>query len=209
MPNWCNNNISISGPADKIKKLWETANSEADDQTGLLDSMYPMPRELDIVAGSLGDDAEQEKLYLAEAANVEKFGHKNWYDWRVANWGTKWDIGTEGLEYTEHGDGTAEISGWFDSAWSPPIEAYQKFDAENDSDCYITASFHEPGMDFGGFYETGGGEEFIEGLYDQCKLKEHERDDLFRKLDEEFGIVEQFEIYEEDEDTADLSPNMS
>ena len=34
---------------------------------------------------------------------------------------------TEGLEFTDNKDGTAEITGWFDSAWAPPIGAYEKF----------------------------------------------------------------------------------
>ena len=49
-------------------------------------------------------------------------------EWEYGNaveaWGTKWDISTEGLEFIDHGDGTAEISGYFDSAWAPPLEAF-------------------------------------------------------------------------------------
>ena len=200
MPNWCNNNIEIAGPTDTIKQLWEDAQN-ADGGFGLLDAMYPMPKELDITAGSLGDEAEQAKLTELEKANEEKYGHKNWYDWRVANWGTKWDINEEGLEFIDNGDGTAVITGWFDSAWAPPIGAYQNFDEMMDN-CYITASYYEPGMDFAGFYESEGGEEYLEDLYSQCKLPETERDDLFRRLDEEFNIVENFEIYDEEEEDA-------
>ena len=41
-------------------------------------------------------------------------GH-DWYNWNVANWGTKWDVCNA---YSE-GDGEYQ----FDTAWSPPIEA--------------------------------------------------------------------------------------
>jgi hypothetical protein len=208
MPNWCNNNIEIAGPTDTIKQLWEDAQTalvstdrdgNESQSFGLLSAIAPCPRDLDIVAGSLGDEAEQAKLEAKEQANLKKHGHKNWYDWQVANWGTKWDVSDEGLEFIDNGDGTAVITGWFDSAWAPPIGAYQIFDDMMDN-CYITASYHEPGMDFGGFYESEGGEEYLEDLSGQCELDETERDDLFRRIDEEYGIVEQYEMWREEEE---------
>ena len=71
--------------------------------------MVPMPKELDDTTKGTDGDAV------------------NWYDWRVTNWGTKWDISDEGLEYVDNGDGTSVIQGWFDSAWAPPIEAYNTY----------------------------------------------------------------------------------
>lgn len=195
MPNWCNNNISISGPTETIKTFWDSAQKAQ----GLLSAICPLPEILEGTTSPTPADIDP----VLQKTMIAQTGFDNWYDWQVNAWGTKWDVGLDGLEFIDNGDGTAEINGWFDSAWSPPIEAYQKFDAANDKDCYIIASFHEPGMDFGGFYETEIGEELIENLYDQCKLPETERDDVFRKLDEEFGIVEQFEMWDE-EDTVEM-----
>jgi hypothetical protein len=184
MPNWCNNNISISGPAETIRQLWEDAHADAGDNTerGLLDAMVPMPKEL------------QGTTSPSETGN-------DWYTWRVNNWGTKWDISTEGLEITEHGDGTAEITGWFDSAWAPPIGAYEKFCDDMDN-CDLEASYYEPGMDFAGFWSAADGDEYCDNLHAEYELPEDDRSGLFQRLDEEFGLCEQFEQWDEDYEDA-------
>ena len=181
MPNWCNNNIEITGPVDKIQALWDAAQAE---DGGLLNAMVPMPVELkDTVKGSNGDAV-------------------NWYDWSVTNWGTKWDVGLEGLELVAAGDGTATISGYFDSAWAPPIEAYNRF-LEANEDCSLTASYYECGCDFAGLYDNGD-DEYLEDLHEAAKQPEDEQSDLFKRLDEEWNLSEQFAEWDEmnDEDVA-------
>ena len=176
MPNWCNNNIEITGPIDKIKALWDATQAE---DGGLLNAMVPMPVELkDTVKGSNGDAV-------------------NWYDWSVTNWGTKWDVGLEGIEYTDNGDGTASISGYFDSAWAPPVEAYNRF-LEANEDCSITGSYYEMGCDFAGLYDNGD-DEYLENLRDEFALPEDEQSDLYKRLDEEWNLSEQFEEWIADE----------
>ena len=173
MPNWCNNNIEITGPIDKIKALWDATQAE---DGGLLNAMVPMPVELkDTVKGSNGDAV-------------------NWYDWSVTNWGTKWDVELEGLEYTDNGDGTATISGYFDSAWAPPIEAYNRF-LEANEDCSLTGSYYEMGCDFAGFYDNGD-DEHLENLRDEYDLPEDEQSDLFKRLDEEYALSEQYDEWD-------------
>ena len=165
MPNWCNNNITISGPTETIKQLWETAQTAAEGKFGLLEAMVP-----------IGD----------------------WdYGTAVDTWGTKWDVNNEGLEFIVHGDGTAEITGWFDSAWAPPIGAYEKF-AEANEDCEISASYYECGMDFAGFWD--GNDEYLENLREEYELPADERSDLFARLDEEWGLSESYEMWDEDEE---------
>ena len=47
MPNWCNNNITITGPKkiiDKIEKIAKSEDHNAED--GLLNYFLPMPKEL-------------------------------------------------------------------------------------------------------------------------------------------------------------------
>src|SRR5210317_606601 len=186
MPNWCSNSITIQGPTETIKQLWEDAHADMGNNTerGLLDAMFPMPRELQgTVKGSNGDAV-------------------NWYDWRVNNWGTKWDIDTEGLEFTDNGDGTASISGWFDSAWAPPLTAYETFCEDMDG-VYIEASYHEGGMDFGGFWDSETGEEHMDGIQETWEQYKDNLDDapsLFKRIDEEYGLSDQYAEWEEMED---------
>lgn len=162
MPNWCSNSITISGPIETIKDLWDSAQKKQ----GLLEAMVPI--------------GEWE------------------YDTAVEAWGTKWDVSLEGLEFMDNGDGTAYINGWFDSAWSPPIGAYETFAHDMDN-CVLEASYYEPGMDFAGFWNSEGGDEYLERITEQCELPEDERSDLFKRLDEEYALVENFEMWLEEE----------
>lgn len=194
MPNWCTNNIDITGPASKINAIWATATAE---DGGLLKAMVPMPAELIQTVKGSGDELQ-----------VEKYdGFTNWYDWAVARWGTKWDVSPEGLEYTDNEDGTATISGYFESAWAPPIEAYNTFVEENE-DCSLEASYHEPGMDYAGFYSDGD-DEYCENLREQYELPEEQQSDLFKRLDEEYDLSEQFAEWDEENLNIDLDDGLS
>jgi len=189
MPNWCNNNISISGPTETIKQLWEDAN--ADDTYGLLNAIKPIPEALRDTVKGTGEELQE----------VWVDGCNNWYDWCVKNWGTKWDVSTEGLEFTDNGDGTAMIEGWFDSAWAPPIGAYEKFCDDMDN-CDLEASYHEGGMDFGGFWTKSDGDEYLENLHEEYKLPEDEQSDLFKRIDEEYNLSESYDMWDEEEEDA-------
>lgn len=63
-------------------------------------------------------------------------------------WGTKWDI-SNGSFYVEE-DGKSG-SGGFDTAWSPPIQAYEKL---AELGFQISADYHEPGMCFAGTWNN-------------------------------------------------------
>ena len=187
MPNWCNNSITITGPADKIKTLWEEANRDA---SGLLNAMVPMPSAL---RGTTSPDPLPEQgNYKGPQPEVD--GYTNWYDWAVNNWGCKWDVELEGLEHEDTEDGYATISGWFDSPWGPPIEAYNTF-LNNNDDVQISATYEEGGMDFAGIYEDGS-DDGMDGLSEWCEAvvrgtcSLEDTPQLFQKLDEELDLIE-------------------
>ena len=171
MPNWCSNNISITGPKDKIKALWEAAQKPEEDGGGLLQAMRPMPK-----FDNDGNDVMP-----------------NWWNWRVANWGTKWELSTEGLGYTEEGD-TATISGWAESAWAPPVEAFAYF-CDEQPDITATLSYYEPGMCFVGKWTSESGDECIE--YGGFTSK-NVRDAIGAELDDEWNVSEQMAEWEEE-----------
>lgn len=190
MPNWCNNTIEIKGSTETIKKLWEEATAEGD-EGGLLNAMAPMPKALNDTTSPTPPDSKQPVVD----------GFDNWYDWRVSNWGTKWDVNTEGLEFTDHGDGTAEITGWFDSAWAPPTGAYEKFCDDMDG-VYLEAFYEEGGMDFAGHWTSEGDDDYLEGISDYAreKIKTGESgSSLYDFLDDNFEITENRREYIEEE----------
>ena len=117
------------------------------------------------------------------------------YGTAVETWGTKWDVSDEGLEFIDHGDGTASIDGWFESAWAPPIGAYEQLAADFDS-CVISASYFEPGMDFAGFWSSEDGEEHLDNLHDEWESGNPS--ELFKRLDEEYNLSYQFQEWEEE-----------
>lgn len=100
---------------------------------------------------------------------------ENWYHWSIENWGTKWDV--EGRD-----DGVVdlkenEITLYFDTAWSPPLEFYI---AMENLGFTVEGYYYEPGMNFVGKWDENGDdcyeipdtveaiEEYIPSDIEQC-----------------------------------------
>lgn len=178
MPNWCNNTVEIYHQDPAILERVRKGFNEG----ALLNEFLPVPEDLKITAGFLGHDTpEQRELERKEKANLEKYGAKNWYDWCVANWGTKWDVGGDGYEAQDIPGGLMLT---FDSAWSPPIDAFATLvDKFNFS---IRAMYYEPGMAFAGIWEDGDDDFYEYGGLNSEQIA----DTLPPELDEAFGISE-------------------
>jgi hypothetical protein len=87
------------------------------------------------------------------------FSSGEWdYGIAVEEWGTKWDI-TAG-DFELHSGGTSG-SGWYETAWSPPIAAYVKLKEQGFT---INATYTEPGIGFCGSWDDGE-EEYIDNFY--------------------------------------------
>lgn len=177
MPNWCSNSISITGPKDKIKALWDAAQKDEQSGGGLLQAMHPMP-------ASVGDEKTTDSVM------------PDWYTWRVNNWGTKWEISNEGLEYSEDGD-LATISGWFESAWAPPTGAIEAYGEANE-DVRIELSYHEPGMCFVGKATVEDGSMDDDYYEYSGHSSDTVRDAIGADLDDEWNISEEMAQYEEE-----------
>jgi hypothetical protein len=178
MPNWCYNSINITGHKDKIKALWDMATG--DNEHGLLHGLAPMPAELIPTL-----DGER----LAEPYQ----GFDHWYDWRLDKWGAKWEIDAENLAYETDGT-TATLSGWFESAWSSPLEALKTY-ADANPDVEIEVFYQEEGMDFAGLWRSNGEESYIDSVSES--LDDHKNGQLSSLEDEVyefFDIVEQAEL---------------
>ena len=205
MPNYCNNNITITGPNSVIDKI-EKIVAEED---GLLQYFHPMPKELNDTTAPLQTDAGVEEKHRAEQ-NKKLHGHDNWYDWCVDNWSTKWDVGEfRGVERQHLNDSLDEstIKFGFDSAWAPPTGAYEHFIDKN-SNVTIYATYFESGCDFMGIWDNGGDE-----CYTISEIAPKGSTDNFwtsaegKELDDLYGITENMAQYEAEQEADRIGDN--
>ena len=137
MPNWCSNSITITSNKDNIDKF-ETFLQEKNGKEWF-DFFLPCPEELrDVDSPNKTKDAD---------ALLEKYGHPDWYSWSLENWGTKWNCDSQ--DWNRDGD---SISFWFDSAWAPPTNLYEKIFGQ---DYEVEAYYLEEGMQFVGKFSDG------------------------------------------------------
>lgn len=164
MPNWVQNDISLSGEEEDIKKVLELVKSEESDFD--FNKIIPMPKELEIASSSDNDFAiicyisnkltipfeQLDKRYLKYVTNmfnknfasdiyerlfdrtddmdrlyelgkiccenIRNYGHVDWYDWCIDNWGTKWNA-------CDVYAGDNFIS--FQTAWNVPDPIFEAF----------------------------------------------------------------------------------
>jgi hypothetical protein len=194
MPNWCNNTLTLEheNPAMIARAKAAFLNGR------LLAEFIPIPADLKIVAGCVGDPVEQAKLVEQTELNRVTHGYGNWYDFCVNEWGTKWDVGGDDGVLNDI-EGGIIVS--FDSAWAPPTNAYEKL---HEMGFKILAMYYEPGMAFAGVWEDGSDDYYEYGGLDSAGIAET----LPSALDEAFGISESVAEWEaenaEDEENIDI-----
>lgn len=179
MPNWCNNTLTLTHKDPAMI----TRAKDALDRGEFLSEFCPMPRELGDAIANGQPNAEM----------IEKYGYSSWYDYCVNEWGTKWDVGEDGATDI-HPDGTM-LNTYFDSAWSPPIGAYEKLEQLGFT---VDAYYYEGGMAYAGTYHDGNEDSIsLEGMTaDQVERE-------YPELDECFGISESMREYEEPEQLSE------
>ena len=192
MPNWCDNQITITGPnsvIDKIEKILKADDTH--ENPGLLNFFKPMPKELE---GTTSPSSSAKK----PQPMVE--GFDNWYDWRVENWGTKWELCEfYGVDRQHLNDSLDEsiISFGFSSAWAPPINAYEQFLADNEN-CSLKAYYYEGGCDFMGEWDNGQDDCYTPSDYKSTD--DFWQDGIGSTLDDIFNITESMAEYEAEQE---------
>lgn len=185
MPNWCNNSVTITHPDTARMQALAAAVNEGK----FCSFVIPTPQDLlDTVAGFPGED-KREAHEAQMKSNLEKYGAKDWYDYQVSNWGTKWEV--EPYDTAELEDNV--LSFGFDSAWSPPTGVYYMLVEQGFT---VKAFYFEPGMAFAGKWEDG--EDFYYELGDMTADQVAETIDS--ELDEVMGISETMREYEDIEE---------
>ena len=220
MPNWVKNRMFINGNDEQVEKVLNTILNDEGDVD--FNKIVPMPSALDvenssdaslgyeIIMGKARDDA---KLYFAKKTkeeqdkcielgniykeNLEKYGHTDWYGWRLDKWGTKWNACD-----TFNDDTYVE----FNTAWSAPLEIYEalakmfpdveiSFDWADEDSGYNVGSGN---LDDGKLYYTeleGGSKEAFE-LY----MEIWQNEDLFVWDEEEQKYVYDEGDYDDDDE---------
>jgi hypothetical protein len=132
MPNHCFNRIEIYGKeASKIASKIESKETPFD-----FTKIFPEPDY---------DKTEVKPTFRKEEG--DDFRMPSWWDWRVQNWGTKWN--SYDCEVIEMDDEQVEYT--FNTAWGPPEGVIEKL-REQYPDVSITAFYDEPGMEIAGYY---------------------------------------------------------
>jgi hypothetical protein len=198
MPNWCNNTLELKH-ADPMMIL---RAKNAYEGNGLLNEFIPVPYELS--QGSDWKDYDkqnheyQKELQDArEALNKKYFGFKDWYDFCVSEWGTKWDVHGEDRPAILKGD-TLILS--FDSAWSPPIEAYQKLEKMGFE---VWATYFEGGMMYCGAWGKG-----LDEYIDITGKSDWVIENVPKYIDEEHCISEGMAEWEEENAKENQNANV-
>jgi len=100
MPNYCVNELKVYG-TDELLNQFKNENIK------IFDTENPV-EELDF-----GAVIPEPKFNNPD--EQDKYDGGGWYDWRIENWGTKWNSCSSWYELEKE-----ELTIGFDSAWSPP-----------------------------------------------------------------------------------------
>jgi len=198
MPNWCDNNLYIRHTDKKLVekafnafkegKFFATLVPEPDYNTTPVAKTFP-----EIHAQHAKSEEDKEKALK----NEPTIRPDAWWDWRVQNWGTKWDVG--GDEYAGELQMYKDGSGFycnFSSAWSPPIDAYRNLVEQGFE---IQAYYYESGMCFCGKFDEGMDECYSFDWADDEKPTKWLEANIPKDILLEMWILADYENWEEEE----------
>ena len=125
MPNWCWNNLSVSGDEIQLREFVEKS--------------LVSPEENEIHDGT-GFSFE---------GTLPRGDRKDWYDWSIENWGTKWDACEPRIDHNDKD----YFSVSFETAWAPPIDWIDNIQQDFPDLCF-ELEYEELGMCFGGLLQA-------------------------------------------------------
>ena len=153
MPNHCYQQVRIEGPHYLVSMLYNglTENGYDPHRGGRAKNpqfcqlVCPMPFE----------------QWQAPKAKWRQFNVEGWYDWRVNNWGTKWDVCEVEIDEEIANDQgrflfDADTRSWFEfrcwTAWGPPVPVWDKL---HELGVKVHATYQDEGGMFEGEYVDG------------------------------------------------------
>lgn len=181
MPNHVINKVTISSDKLELslcrKQIIDAYRyeDEANPRKFSFQTIIPMPESLNIESGSrtvwgmeyvkngnvpnewMKKWSQEEIDRTAELGrkaleNIRKFGYKDWYDWRLAKWGTKWDAYE--VEVSEE---ESSINLSFQTAWNTPFEAMEELSRQFPKlEIYVQYADEDLGCNCGTYLLKGG-----------------------------------------------------
>ena len=195
MPNWVRNIVKF-GCSDE--RMNEIKKAITDDEGNIeFNKIIPMPGSLNLTSGSITDrsldcyrnqDLREElmkkygighetfdayvELGKVYDLNIREYGFPTWYEWRYANWGTKWDAS----ETYWNSDNIVT----FETAWSCPIPIFEKIsemypdvpfevafaDEDIGNNCGVLLYTYGEGVEISPFRGEEEAIEFAESIWD-------------------------------------------
>ena len=173
MPNHCHNRVSFysddSTAILKLHKIWLSGIDNDDDsetRQTVFGNFIPEPdwseiplAEEDVKEYSFSQprgDVGEKPVMITDNDSPFRNGLRfkstdkpddRWYNWRVQNWGTKWDCYSLEIDDTDMPHGF-EVN--FETAWSPPEEVCYAIKEQFD-DLSISWFYDEPGCELAGY----------------------------------------------------------
>ena len=195
MPNWCVNQVDITGDEAEVAKL--VAFVKSDENSFTFENIVPPPAtpmyssdctHNKYVCGCESvaqPDPENEGrfIWVIDGKKVEYHGKcpthnehsfsnhpDNWYNWNITNWGTKWsaaEVWNDRIDDDGKVDGHTSYN--FDTAWSPaePVVAAL---AEKFPTLRIAHRYCEAGMGYAGEVLYANGAEIRREDYDMGQM---------------------------------------
>lgn len=130
--------------------------------------------------------------------NIQKYGYRDWYDFCVTKWGTKWNVDPGECYIDEMSDGSLKIT--FDTAWSTPAEIWQEL-ANKGLNFNVAYADEDLGSNFG-ILEVKDGQGFVEKFEDKTQDEKFVLATLIKESDE--NIMETIREYEINMTEADV-----
>jgi hypothetical protein len=156
MPNDCNNSFGITGiTADQWQEIALTFQvRDQDHQQDFLKTFYPEPdysvtavaRTYPKISAQYAETEEERERILKNEPTISE---DSWWDWRVQNWGTKWDVYSCCNDLEDQQPST-EFNASFCTAWSPLSEQCMKVLSMRFPGAILTNYYEESGSDFCG-----------------------------------------------------------
>ena len=174
MPNWCYNNLTITGDEKNLKRIkFRLEDIEKKDISSP-----------GVFMALVGRD---------QSIELNEYQHGEWYDANINYWGCKWDVSYDesGVEYSDD-----SITMSFNSAYSPPIPFIQHLGRLFNVQCELY--YEEPSCDFCGksYFDNENGLTEEDYTYNEGRYV-FDKDSFFESID---GDIEY--LIEADEDVT-------